>query len=234
MGARLPAAPRACDCDLRLGSPSTVAGLWPVPWPRTTAPTQPPPPSGRSTRCGLPGGGRWPGGLPLRGGDSHRAPGSHPEVPGQGQGRARAVGPGRPGGFTLSQDPPSPSPTRTRLPALRPRRCGILSCPLELELGAWPRLVYSPPWAHRSLRCSPSGTFLGTPLFPSLTAISRKEGRAFIYLFFSLSLHSAEGFLLTWSIIKNQSNKVTFSNLNTGYKKLNCQSPLPNGTAAST
>lgn len=66
-------------------------------------------------------------------------------------------------------------------------------------------------------------------LFSSLTAISRKEG-----IFFFLLLHSVEVFLLTWSIIKNQSNKVTFSNLNTEYKKLNCQSSLPNGTVALT
>lgn len=74
-------------------------------------------------------------------------------------------------------------------------------------------------------------TFLGMLLFSSLTAISRKEG---CWVFFFLLLHSMEGFLLTWSIIKNQSNKVTFSNLNTGYKKLNCQSSLPNGTVTST
>lgn len=53
-------------------------------------------------------------------------------------------------------------------------------------------------------------------------------------VFFFLLLHSMEVFLLTLSIIKNQSNKVTFSNLNTGYKKLNCQFSLPNGTVAPT
>lgn len=66
--------------------------------------------------------------------------------------------------------------------------------------------------------------FLGILLFSSLTVFPGK--RVWVFFFSQLFLHSSEGFLLTWTIIKNQSNKVTFSNLTTGYKKLNCQALL--------
>lgn len=72
----------------------------------------------------------------------------------------------------------------------------------------------------------------------SSTAVSRKDRESF-FSSSSFLLHSLEVFLLTWSIIKNQSNKVTFSNLNTRHKKkkkkkLNCQTSLPNSTVAPT
>ena len=151
LGARLPAAPRACDCDLRLGSPSTVAGLWPVPWPRTTAPTQPPRQVGEAPGAGCLGEEGGPGGFLCVGGTVTEPPGPTPRC----QDRVR-VGLGQsgraaPGASPCPRTHPVPAPPE---PACRPSgHVDAESCPVRWSWSSAP----GPAWF--TARRGPTGAF---------------------------------------------------------------------------